>query len=130
MLNSEFWAECKPPARAGVLDNISTSCCHSAKQLEKALTLKLFLLYFFLSAFRGEKWKTNVLLTALLCPGLVFFPLFLSIDKSEGEGVGEKPIIMILVCVILFMVLPSCCSFLPICEYKGRWILRSWSLVV
>lgn len=34
--------------------------------------------YFFSSAFRGEKWKTNVLLTALLCPGLVLFPLILS----------------------------------------------------
>ncbi|NXN38128.1 TM9S2 protein, partial [Rhinoptilus africanus] len=28
--------------------------------------------------FRGEKWKTNVLLTALLCPGLVLYLLILS----------------------------------------------------
>ncbi|TRZ07512.1 hypothetical protein HGM15179_019591, partial [Zosterops borbonicus] len=26
--------------------------------------------------FRGEKWKTNVLLTALLCPGIVFADFF------------------------------------------------------
>ncbi|KYO32780.1 hypothetical protein Y1Q_0009372 [Alligator mississippiensis] len=27
--------------------------------------------------FRGEKWKTNVLLTALLCPGIVFADFFI-----------------------------------------------------
>lgn len=30
-------------------------------------------MFWFLSAFGGEKWKTNVLLTALLCPGWVHF---------------------------------------------------------
>lgn len=34
------------------------------------LTMKFS--FFLFSAFGGEKWKTNVLLTALLCPGYVY----------------------------------------------------------
>lgn len=46
--------------------------------------------YFFSSAFRGEKWKTNVLLTALLCPGLVLFPLILSFILKYEQIWGGK----------------------------------------
>uniref|UniRef100_A0A669BWV7 Transmembrane 9 superfamily member n=1 Tax=Oreochromis niloticus TaxID=8128 RepID=A0A669BWV7_ORENI len=36
--------------------------------------------------FGGEKWKTNVLLTALLCPGIVFADFFLMNLILWGEG--------------------------------------------
>ncbi|PIN91708.1 hypothetical protein AB205_0027850 [Aquarana catesbeiana] len=37
-------------------------------------------------AFGGEKWKTNVLLTAFLCPGIVFADFFLMNLILWGEG--------------------------------------------
>lgn len=39
--------------------------------------MKFSFFFLFFSAFGGEKWKTNVLLTALLCPGYVYSYLFI-----------------------------------------------------
>ncbi|XP_063490992.1 transmembrane 9 superfamily member 2-like [Symphalangus syndactylus] len=36
--------------------------------------------------FRGVKWKTNALLTALLCPGIVFADLFIMMKILWMEG--------------------------------------------
>ncbi|KAJ6663337.1 hypothetical protein lerEdw1_010474 [Lerista edwardsae] len=38
---------------------------------------QIFIMTFITLSFRGEKWKTNVLLTALLCPGIVFADFFI-----------------------------------------------------
>ncbi|KAJ8256079.1 hypothetical protein COCON_G00199430 [Conger conger] len=40
----------------------------------------------FYKAFGGEKWKTNVLLTAFLCPGIVFADFFVMNLILWGEG--------------------------------------------
>uniref|UniRef100_A0AAR2K2V7 Transmembrane 9 superfamily member n=1 Tax=Pygocentrus nattereri TaxID=42514 RepID=A0AAR2K2V7_PYGNA len=40
----------------------------------------------FYKSFGGEKWKTNVLLTAFLCPGVVFADFFLMNLILWGEG--------------------------------------------
>nr|DBA33111.1 TPA: hypothetical protein GDO54_000841 [Pyxicephalus adspersus] len=40
----------------------------------------------FYKSFGGEKWKTNVLLTAFLCPGIVFADFFLMNLILWGEG--------------------------------------------
>uniref|UniRef100_T1D7P4 Transmembrane 9 superfamily member n=1 Tax=Crotalus horridus TaxID=35024 RepID=T1D7P4_CROHD len=40
----------------------------------------------FYKSFGGEKWKTNVLLTAFLCPGIVFADFFIMNLILWGEG--------------------------------------------
>lgn len=90
--------------------------------------------YFFSSAFRGEKWKTNVLLTALLCPGLVLLPLILSFTLKykligRGKELAKANCYDACLCDFVYGTLKLICA-LPICEYKEKWIVRSGSLVV
>lgn len=37
-------------------------------------------------SFGGEKWKSNVLLTAMLCPGYVQICVLFLIDRNEFSG--------------------------------------------
>uniref|UniRef100_UPI003EC13ECB transmembrane 9 superfamily protein member 5 isoform 8 precursor n=1 Tax=Danio rerio TaxID=7955 RepID=UPI003EC13ECB len=49
---------------------------------------QIFTMTFITLSFGGEKWKTNVLLTAFLCPGIVFVDFFLMnlILWTEGSS--------------------------------------------